>query len=82
MEYRLLTRLNCHKLHYQNLFKSQNIDFKRKNRYNELLPFVHSMVKLRDKEGTDENDRYWYYVNADYINVNYITLFMCLDVHQ
>ena len=22
MEYRILTRINCHKLHYQNLFKS------------------------------------------------------------
>ena len=67
MEFRILTRLNCHKLHYQSLFKSQNIDFKRKNRYNEVLPFEHSMVRL--KETKDKNDRYGSYINASYINV-------------
>ncbi|CDW76622.1 protein tyrosine phosphatase [Stylonychia lemnae] len=66
MEFRLLTRMNCHKIHYQNLFKSQNLDFKRKNRYNEVLPFSHSMVKL--KEAKDKADRYGYYINASYIN--------------
>jgi len=72
MEFRILTRLNCHKIHYQNLFKSQNIDFKRKNRYNEVLPFEHSMVKL--KEVKDKQDRYGYYINANYINVSFIWL--------
>lgn len=68
MEHRLLTRMNCHKIHYQNLFKSQNIDFKRKNKYNEILPFQHSMVKLKEKDN-EAGDRYWYYINANYINV-------------
>ncbi len=71
MEFRLLSRMNCHKLHYQNLYKSQNIDFKRKNRYNEVLPFTHSMVKIRDQNSKSEEhqDRYWNYINACYINV-------------
>ena len=69
MEFRILTRMNCHKIHYQNLFKSQNLDFKRKNRYNEVLPFTHSMVKLKDLKTKD--DRYGYYINASYINVSY-----------
>jgi protein tyrosine phosphatase len=46
MEYRLLTRMTCHKIHYRSIFKSQNRDFKDKNRYQEVLPFEHSMVKL------------------------------------
>ena len=69
MEYRILTRINCHKLHYTNLFKSQNIDFKRKNRYNDILPFMHSMVKLSDNLNSN-NDRYWYYSNANFVNVS------------
>lgn len=69
MEFRLLIRINCHKIHYQNLQKSQNADFKRKNRYNEVLPFIHSMVKLQDAR--DKTDRYWYYINANYINVRH-----------
>jgi receptor-type tyrosine-protein phosphatase gamma len=68
MEFRLLTRLNCHKLHYHNLFKSQNQDFKRKNRYNEVLPFQHSMVKLRNPK--EPKERYSSYINANYINVH------------
>lgn len=75
MEFRLLTRLNCHKIHFQSLFKSQNIDFKRKNRYNEVLPFEHSMVKLKDIK--DKSDRYAYYINASYINV---TTFLVIQV--
>lgn len=67
MEYRLLTRMNCHKIHYQNLFKSQNLDFKKKNRYHEVLPFQHSMVKISNI--VDPNDRYGFYINANYINV-------------
>lgn len=50
MEYRFLTRLNCHKIHYQNLYKSQQSDFKKLNRYPEVLPFEHSRVKLTTKE--------------------------------
>jgi protein tyrosine phosphatase len=50
------------------LQKSQNADFKRKNRYNEVLPFIHSMVKLQ--EAKDKTDRYWYYINANYVNVS------------
>ena len=46
MEFRVLSRLNCHKSHYLNLYKSPNLDFKSKNRYNEVLPFNHSRVKL------------------------------------
>lgn len=67
MEFRLLTRMNCHKLHFQSLFKSQNIDFKNKNRYQEVLPFQHSMVRLVEIKETSE--RYGFYVNANYINV-------------
>jgi receptor-type tyrosine-protein phosphatase gamma len=66
MEFRILSRINCHKIHYKNLFKSQNIDFKRKNRYNEVLPFTHSMVKIQS-HSTEE--RYGHYINACYINV-------------
>ena len=67
MEYRLLTRMNCHLLHYKNLYKSQNVDFKNKNRYNEVLPFHHNLVKLTEKPEKDA-DRYWHYVNASFVN--------------
>lgn len=46
MEFRVLSRINCHKSHYLNLYKSPNLDFKSKNRYNEVLPFKHSRVTL------------------------------------
>jgi hypothetical protein len=69
MEFRILARISCHKIHYRSIFKSQNIDFKNKNRYQEVLPFEHSMVKLKDME--DKTDRYWFYVNANYINVRF-----------
>jgi protein tyrosine phosphatase len=72
MEYRLLIRMNCHKMHYTSLFKSQNLDFKQKNRYNEVLPFQHSMVKLNDIPEIAE--RYASYINANYINVSYSSI--------
>lgn len=80
MEYRVLIRMNCHKMHYQSLFKSQNLDFKQKNRYNEVLPFTHSMVKLTDIPEIAE--RYASYINANYINVClYCQLNHILDIH-
>eukprot|EP00347_Sterkiella_histriomuscorum_P023451 403334591 len=66
MEFRILSRINCHKIHYQNLQKSQQTSFKNKNRYNEVLPFMHSMVRLKDAK--DKTDRFWYYINANYVN--------------
>mmetsp|Transcript_18730 Transcript_18730/g.17857 ORF Transcript_18730/g.17857 Transcript_18730/m.17857 type:complete len:157 (+) Transcript_18730:391-861(+) len=68
MEYRILTRLNCHKLHYLNLYKRQNIDFKEKNRYGEILPFEHSRVKLSDQK--EKKDNFYHYINASYINTS------------
>ena len=67
MEFRVLTRLNCHKLHYMNLFKSQLIDFKSKNRYNEILPFKHCRVELSREIGSGNNLSS--YINASYVNV-------------
>ena len=52
MEFRVLTRLNCHKLHYLNLYKSPMHEFKSKNRYNEVLPFRHTRVILKTSSGS------------------------------
>lgn len=70
MEYRVLTRINCHKIQFQNLYKSQHVLFKSRNRYPEILPFLHNIVKL--KEIKDPDDRFGTYINASYINVTTI----------
>ena len=69
MEYRILKRINMHKLHYNNLFRSTSSEFKKKNKYYEILPFEHNMVRIREilniredfsnmSEGSDEEQRF------------------------
>jgi protein tyrosine phosphatase len=51
MEYKILTRINCHKKKYDCLFKSYHSDFRERNRYPEILPFKHSMVMTSNPKG-------------------------------
>lgn len=46
MEYRILMRINCHKAQFNQLYKNSSSEFRRKNKYNEILPFLHNMVKI------------------------------------
>lgn len=67
MEYRVLMRINCHKGQFNNLFKNSSSEFRRKNKYNEILPYMHNQVKLKC---LFENDKFQDYYNASYINVS------------
>lgn len=59
MEFRVLQRMTQHKDHVKNLYTSAKMEFKRQNRYNEVLPCKsmplyqtsvnHSRVKLQNK---------------------------------
>ena len=53
MEYRILMRVNCHKAQFSNLFRNSSADFRRKNKYNEILPYKHNMVRLRTNDSED-----------------------------
>lgn len=81
MEYRILMRINCHKAQFGNLFKSSSSDFRRRNKYNEILPYEHNMVRIAapifEDSPVDDNrsvnaggvDRFTFYYNASFINV-------------
>lgn len=63
MEFRILNRI-CHTMvHFQGLHREHNQEFKAQNRYNDVLPYKHNLVELKDSEGAD------IYVNGSYINV-------------
>lgn len=63
MEFRILNRI-CHTMvHFQCLYREHNQDFKAQNRYNDVLPYKHNLVKVKDE--SDNN----VYVNGSYINV-------------
>jgi protein tyrosine phosphatase len=70
MEYRVLMRISCHLGQFNNLFRDPSADFRRRNRYNDILPFKHNMVRVEDETEGRFN---WYY-NASYINVTRVTL--------
>ena len=53
MEYRILMRINCHKDQFNNLYKSSSTDFRRRNKYNEILPYKHNMVRLLPQPGQE-----------------------------
>lgn len=67
MEYRLLTRLNCHKQQYTSLCKSRVVQFSSRNRYSEILPFMFNQVKLKS---TENQDKHADYINASYVDVS------------
>jgi protein tyrosine phosphatase len=71
MEYRILMRINCHKGQFNNLFKNSSSEFRRKNKYNEILPYMHNMVKLMC-HFEDQDDKFRDYYNASFINVRFI----------
>ena len=50
MEYRVLGRICQHKRQFNNLFRAPNTEFKNKNRFPELLTFMHNRVQLKQKE--------------------------------
>ncbi|CAI2370207.1 unnamed protein product [Moneuplotes crassus] len=63
MEFRILNRV-CHTMvHFQGLHREHNQEFKAQNRYNEVLPYKHNLVEVRDKDGNN------IYVNGSYINI-------------
>jgi len=72
MEYRLLTRLNCHKQQYTQLCKSRVVQFSSRNRYSEILPFMFNQVKLKE---TENNDKHADYINASYVDVRFEFIF-------
>ncbi|CAK65110.1 unnamed protein product (macronuclear) [Paramecium tetraurelia] len=65
MEFRILRRLTETQYHNDNLYDFHP-DILKLNRYNNIIPFKHSIVKLRCDE--EENQRESY-INADYINL-------------
>jgi protein tyrosine phosphatase len=46
LEYKVLTRINCHKQKYDKLFKSFQGNFKGLNKYPDILPFENNRVML------------------------------------
>jgi protein tyrosine phosphatase len=46
MEYKILTRINCHKQKYDSLFRSYHGDFKQQNKYPDILPFANNRVQI------------------------------------
>jgi protein tyrosine phosphatase len=45
-EYRILQRVTGHKQKYDALFKSFDVEFKRRNRYAAVIPFKYNRVRL------------------------------------
>lgn len=75
MEYRILQRMTGHKDHVANLFVRSHKIFKDSNRHNDILPFKHSRVKLKEnpKLGKVEDSEEYElnrYCSANYINSN------------
>lgn len=81
MEYRVLMRINCHKAQYANLVKSSSSDFRRRNKYNEILPYLHNVVRVADESGdligepevkqtAAFNEKFKDYYNASFINTS------------
>jgi protein tyrosine phosphatase len=54
MEFRILTRMTQHKEHVKNLFYSVSSEFMAHNRWNDILPFAHSRVLLKDPPSTEK----------------------------
>jgi protein tyrosine phosphatase len=50
-------------VHFQCLYREHNQDFKAQNRYNDVLPYKHNLVEVKDESGGN------IYVNGSYINV-------------
>lgn len=46
MEYKILTRINCHKQKYDSLYHSYHGDFKSLNKYPDILTFANNRVVL------------------------------------
>ncbi|CAD8082931.1 unnamed protein product [Paramecium primaurelia] len=67
MEFRLLRRLTETQYHNENLHDF-NPDIQKLNRYNNIIPFKHSIVKLK-QEGEDEENLKDTYINANFINL-------------
>ncbi|CAK57485.1 unnamed protein product (macronuclear) [Paramecium tetraurelia] len=67
MEFRLLRRLTETQYHNDNLFDFHP-DVQKLNRYNNIILFKHSIVKLRS-EGDEEENLRECYINANFINV-------------
>lgn len=63
--FQLLRRLTETQYHNENLFDFHP-DIQRLNRYNNILPFKHSIVTLKNEE--DEDSLKETYINANYIN--------------
>ena len=63
MEFRILNRI-CHTMvHFQGLYREHSQDFKAQNRYNDVLPYKHNLVEVKDSDGNP------IYVNGSYINI-------------
>lgn len=69
MEYRLLTRLNCHKLQYDDLCKIKQHTVQARNRYGEILPYKFNKVNLKKTENSEAIHPE--YINASYVNVRF-----------
>ncbi|CAK58016.1 unnamed protein product (macronuclear) [Paramecium tetraurelia] len=67
MEFRLLRRLTETQYHNENLHDF-NPDIQKLNRYNNIIPFKHSIVKLK-QEAEDEENLKDTYINANFINL-------------
>ncbi|CAD8117298.1 unnamed protein product [Paramecium sonneborni] len=67
MEFRLQRRLTETQYHNENLHDF-NPDIQKLNRYNNIIPFKHSIVKLK-QEGDDEENLKDTYINANFINL-------------
>ena len=48
MEFRVLQHMTQHKDHVKNLVTSPNLQFHRLNRYNDILPFKHNQLTLKE----------------------------------
>ncbi|CDW89851.1 protein tyrosine phosphatase [Stylonychia lemnae] len=89
MEFRVLQRMTQHKGHVKNLYNSPQMEFRKQNRYNEVLPcnqiinlmcqlVVHSRVVLKNLPTTAPSDvgpGYNEELNY-YMNANYINTFV------
>ncbi|TNV79490.1 hypothetical protein FGO68_gene17336 [Halteria grandinella] len=60
-------RINCHKGQFNNLYKNSSSEFRRKNKYNEILPYLHNQVKLKYSFDTPD-DKFQDYYNASFVN--------------
>ncbi|CAK81370.1 unnamed protein product, partial (macronuclear) [Paramecium tetraurelia] len=65
MEFRILRRLTETQYHNENLYDFHP-DILKLNRYGNILPFKHSIVKLKCDEEENQKESY---INADYINL-------------